>query len=83
MKLKRLMAALTVVAAGTATSAIAGVDPALPTYQKAAGVSGNLSSIGSDTLANLMTLWAGDYKKHYPNVNIQIKRPVPLLLRRR
>ncbi len=73
MKLKRLMAALTVVAAGTATSAIAGVDPALPTYQKAAGVSGNLSSIGSDTLANLMTLWAEDYKKHYPNVNIQIQ----------
>ncbi|WP_071871511.1 phosphate ABC transporter substrate-binding protein PstS [Atopomonas hussainii] len=73
MKLKRLMAALTVVAAGTATSAIAGVDPALSTYQKAAGVSGNLSSIGSDTLANLMTLWAEDYKKHYPNVNIQIQ----------
>ena len=34
------------------------VDPALPEYQKTSGVSGNLSSVGSDTLANLMTLWA-------------------------
>jgi hypothetical protein len=36
-------------------------------------VSGNLSSVGSDTLANLMTLWAENYKKEYPNVNIQIQ----------
>jgi len=49
------------------------VDPALPDYQKASGVSGNLSSVGSDTLANLMTLWAEQYKRLYPNVNIQIQ----------
>ncbi|WP_421682851.1 phosphate ABC transporter substrate-binding protein PstS family protein [Stutzerimonas urumqiensis] len=74
MKLKRLMAAMTVVAAGVgASSAIAAVDPALPTYEKTTGVSGNLSSVGSDTLANLMTLWAEDFKRHYPNVNIQIQ----------
>lgn len=74
MKLKRLMAALTFVAAGVATaSAVAGVDPALPTYTKTTGVSGNLSSVGSDTLANLMTLWAEEYKRQYPNVNIQIQ----------
>ncbi|MBB2494162.1 PstS family phosphate ABC transporter substrate-binding protein [Aquipseudomonas ullengensis] len=74
MKLKRLMAALTFVAAGvSAASAVAAIDPALPTYQKTSGVSGNLSSVGSDTLANLMTLWAEDYKKLYPNVNIQIQ----------
>lgn len=42
-------------------------------YQKVPGVSGNLSSVGSDTLANLMTFWAEDFKKHYPNVNIQIQ----------
>jgi phosphate transport system substrate-binding protein len=36
-------------------------------------VSGNLSSIGSDTLNNLMTLWAEDFNKFYPNVNIQIQ----------
>ncbi len=49
------------------------VDPALPDYTKASGVSGNISSVGSDTLANLMTLWAEEYKKIYPNVNIQIQ----------
>ena len=50
-----------------------GVDPALPEYSVAQGVSGNLSSIGSDTLANLMTLWAEEFKRAYPNVNIQIQ----------
>ena len=49
------------------------VDPALPDYTKASGVSGNISSVGSDTLANLMTLWAEEYKKIYPNINIQIQ----------
>jgi phosphate transport system substrate-binding protein len=49
------------------------VDPNLPEYQKVSGVSGNLSSVGSDTLANLMTLWAEEFKRAYPNVNIQIQ----------
>lgn len=74
MKLKRLMAAMTFVAAGVATAnAVAAVDPALPTYTKTSGVSGNLTSVGSDSLANLMTLWAEEFKKEYPNVNIQIQ----------
>lgn len=51
----------------------ADVDAALPDYQKASGISGNLSSVGSDTLANLMTLWAEEFKREYPNVNIQIQ----------
>ena len=49
------------------------VDKNLPAYQKTSGVSGNLSSVGSDTLANLMTLWAESFKKNYPNVNVQIQ----------
>ena len=49
------------------------VDPAIPAYSKSSGVSGNLSSVGSDTLANLMTLWAEEFKREYPNVNIQIQ----------
>jgi phosphate transport system substrate-binding protein len=57
----------------SSTAATTKVDPALPDYQKASGVSGNISSIGSDTLNNLMTLWAEDYRKVYPNVNIQIQ----------
>ena len=36
-------------------------------------MAGNLSSVGSDTLANLMTLWAEEFKRVYPNVNIQIQ----------
>jgi len=49
------------------------VDEDLPVYEKTAGVSGNLSSVGSDTLANLMTLWAEEFKRLYPNVNVQIQ----------
>ena len=61
----------TVVAANV--QAAASVDPGLPEYEIASGVSGNLSSVGSDTLANLMTLWAETFKRAYPNVNIQIQ----------
>ncbi len=49
------------------------VDENLPTYQQVQGVSGNLNSVGSDTLNNLMTLWAEGFRKKYPNVNIQIE----------
>jgi phosphate transport system substrate-binding protein len=65
--------ALSAVLAFTGSASAAGVDPATPTYKKASGVSGNISSVGSDTLANLMTLWAEDFKKLYPNVNVQIQ----------
>ncbi len=74
MFFKKAVAAATVVAASVwAGSVVAEVDPNLPGYSKASGVSGNLSSVGSDTLANLMTLWAEEYKRAYPNVNIQIQ----------
>lgn len=49
------------------------LDPALPDYQPAQGVSGNIKSVGSDTLNNLMTLWAEGFKKIYPNVQIEIE----------
>lgn len=49
------------------------VDAAIPVYKPVSGISGNLNSIGSDTLNNLMTLWAEGFKKTYPNVNIQIE----------
>ncbi len=67
------------IAMGLATAVVsnsvyaAGVDSAIPDYKKVSGVSGNLSSVGSDTLANLMTLWAEEFKRTYPNVNIQIQ----------
>lgn len=60
-------------AMGVSLNASASVDADLISYNKASGVSGNISSIGSDTLANLMTLWAEEFKRLYPNVNIQIQ----------
>lgn len=56
--------------AGVAT---ADLDPNLPGYERVSGISGNLSSVGSDTLNNLMTLWAEEFAGFYPNVNIQIQ----------
>lgn len=73
MKLRKLVGVLAVSALTGAGFAQADVDKDLPSYEKASGVSGNLSSVGSDTLANLMTLWAEDFKRNYPNVNIQIQ----------
>lgn len=49
------------------------LDQSLKGYVKVSGVSGNLNSIGSDTLNNLMTLWAEGFRKQYPSVKIQIE----------
>jgi phosphate transport system substrate-binding protein len=49
------------------------VEAGITPYAKTSGVSGNLSSIGSDTLNNLMTFWAEGFQKQYPNVRIQIE----------
>ncbi|MCE2570935.1 PstS family phosphate ABC transporter substrate-binding protein [Motilimonas eburnea] len=75
MKVKNLVTAIGFsVATVFAGSAVAGnVDANLPTYEKVSGISGNLSSVGSDTLANMMTFWAEEFKRQYPNVNIQIQ----------
>ncbi len=49
------------------------VDGDLPQYEKVSGVSGNISSVGSDTLNNLMALWSEGFRKKYPNVNLQVE----------
>ncbi len=49
------------------------VDKNLPDYIKVSGVSGNIKSIGSDTLNNLMTLWAEGFHSLYPGVKIEIE----------
>jgi phosphate transport system substrate-binding protein len=68
----KLTACAAVFASGAAFSQ-GEVDPDLPEYEPVSGISGNLSSIGSDTLNNLMTLWAEEFQDYYPNVNIQIQ----------
>jgi len=75
-RVKSFSAVVGFVAASLVTNsaiAVQTVDPALADYSKASGVAGNLSSVGSDTLANLMTLWAESFKRNYPNINIQIQ----------
>lgn len=70
---RKLLAAMGFAAATlTLQPAIAAVDPKLPNYDRVSGVSGSLSSVGSDTLNNLMTLWAEEFNRIYPNVNVQI-----------
>ncbi|WKZ19630.1 MAG: phosphate ABC transporter substrate-binding protein [Candidatus Jettenia sp. CY-1] len=49
------------------------VDANIKPYAKVGGVSGNLNSIGSDTMNNLMTYWAEGFNHVYPNVKIQIE----------
>jgi phosphate transport system substrate-binding protein len=75
MNLKSFAIAGLVAASVSAVSVQAApkIDAGIEDYKKASGVSGNLSSVGSDTLANLMTLWAEEFKRAYPNVNIQIQ----------
>jgi phosphate transport system substrate-binding protein len=68
---------LTVLLAGAAVAGMAmaadALDPRYKAYQPTSGVSGTLKSIGSDTLNNLMTLWAEDFRKLYPGVKIEIE----------
>lgn len=70
---KKVALAATVSTFSLGAFAEAKVDENLNVYKKTSGISGNLSSVGSDTLANLMTLWAEEFKRQYPNVNIQIQ----------
>lgn len=61
-------------AANPASAGVAAaVDPGLPPYRGGGTVSGNLNSIGSDTLNNLMTLWAEEFRRLYPSVKPQIE----------
>jgi phosphate transport system substrate-binding protein len=72
--MKRLLAAASVAFVATAASAQqVKLDAGLPAYQKASGVSGNINSVGSDTMNNMMALWAETFRRMYPNVKIQIE----------
>ncbi len=54
------------------TAAIA-LDANLPAYQAVSGISGQIKSVGSDTLNNEMELWAKGFEALYPNVTIEIE----------
>src|SRR5918999_1362505 len=75
MKRKTVMALA--LAALTVTAGVAvgqtKLDPDLAKYKAVSGVSGNVSSVGSDTLNNLMTHWAESFQKFYPNAKVQVE----------
>ena len=71
MKLLTLAALL--LAAPAALAQSIQVDAKLPVYKPVQGVSGAIKSVGSDTLNNLMTLWAEDFKKQYPAVTVEVE----------
>ncbi len=73
--MRRLLVALAVMTLGAqmARAQAVQVDPSLSSYQKTSGVSGNINSVGSDTMNNMMALWAETFRKMYPNVKIQIE----------
>lgn len=75
MKLTPIMAGLAFATLLTSQSALAvdKVDADIPSYKKGPALSGKLTSVGSDTLANLMTLWTEEFKKQYPGVNIEVQ----------
>ncbi|MBL0209989.1 MAG: phosphate ABC transporter substrate-binding protein [Holophagaceae bacterium] len=70
---KHLALALALIAPGIASAQAVKVDAKLSIYKKTSGISGNLNSIGSDTLNNLMTYWVESFNKQYPNVKIQVE----------
>jgi len=75
MRMKTGMAAVLaiVLTAGVAVAQQVKLDPDLTRYKTVSGVSGNISSVGSDTLNNLMTHWAESFQKFYPNAKVQIE----------
>ncbi|HOW96625.1 MAG TPA: phosphate ABC transporter substrate-binding protein [Kiritimatiellia bacterium] len=68
-KLARFVLAL----AAPAAFAQVPLDAGLPVYQPVEGISGTIKSVGSDTLNNLMTLWAEGFRRMYPNVQVEIE----------
>jgi phosphate transport system substrate-binding protein len=49
------------------------VDPQLPSYKPVAGVSGQLKSVGSDTMNPLMLLWTEKFSEYYKGVRSEVE----------
>lgn len=75
MKARRILPSLTIIVTFLLVAPLFAVDldPKIGPYKKVSGVSGNLKSIGSDTLNNLMTLWSEGFRSAYPSVKIEIE----------
>lgn len=73
-KFRSIVAAvLAVVLVSAPAFAQVSVDPNLPDYTPVQGITGSIKSVGSDTMNNMMTLWAEGFKAMYPNVQVEIE----------
>ena len=68
-----LVTAALVLAVRRPASAQVKVDPKLPVYKAAPGVSGNLKSVGSDSMVKLVTFWNNGFQKFYPGVVTELE----------
>ncbi len=69
----RILSLVVMVLSATQMFAQVTLDPALPEYRPIAGIAGgNLKSVGSDTMNNMMGLWAEEFKKMYPGIKIEV-----------
>ena len=66
-------AVLVLLTIGAALAAGLELDPNLPKYAKVEGLRGTLNAAGSDTMLELQTLMAEDFRKLYPQVKIQVE----------
>lgn len=62
-----------VLTAGICAASGPTLDPNLPTYSKVEGLRGTLNAAGSDTMLELQTLMAEEFRKLYPQVKIQVE----------
>lgn len=72
-RLPSLAAVLLTLSVSAGLQAAVTVDPALPDYTPVPGISGSLKSVGSDSMNNMLTLWAEGFLRFYPNIQIEIE----------
>ena len=71
--LASLAVVVALLAAAAAVAAGPELDPGLAKYAKVEGLRGTLNAAGSDTMLELQTLMAEDFRKLYPQVKIQVE----------
>lgn len=75
MKLSKIIlgSAIVLIAAPLAFASGPTLDPGLPNYTKVDGVRGTINAAGSDTMLELQTLMAEEFRRLYPQVKIQVE----------
>ncbi len=74
MKIKTIvLSCVLAVAALPAMAEGPSLDPGLTAYRKVEGLRGTLNAAGSDTMLELQTLMAEEFRKIYPQVKVQVE----------